>query len=214
MVNRQELVVQFGAANNKGWRVATLDFPASIDEPFFPNLGNVFRALEQFAPGEVRYLILGQDPYPTTDANGIAFAVDGGAREDPLPTSLRTIMRQVYPNGGGDPSLNEWITERKILLLNAALTVPAPGKGQAPTTAARGHLKLWHAFIKSIIVQLRQASPNVKLIAWGAPARELMCEAIETSGVFASCRHPSRPNKSFEQFWQTPPGADLRMQRL
>jgi uracil DNA glycosylase len=205
MVRRRRLIKQFEAARRKGWNVGRADFPEAVAEPFFPARDKLFRALEQFSPEDVRFLILGQDPYATPDANGIAFSVERIPQEDPLPPSLRRIMGHVYAGGGGRPSLDDWIAEKKILLLNSALTVPAPNNG------ARGHLHLWHAFTRSILVQLIQHNPNVKLVAWGAPARKLMCAALEESGAFASCAHPSRPNESFEKFWQSSVGNSLCM---
>lgn len=211
MTERRDLLQQFRAAHAKGWRVADDDFPASIADPFVPGPDKLFRALEIFSPEQVSYLILGQDPYPTQDANGIAFAVERDGAVGRLPSSLLHIMEQVFPKGKGHSSLAEWIAEKKILLLNAALTVPTPTNAQTPSHAAGGHLKLWRAFTISIVIQLRNANPNAKLVAWGAPARELICAALEKSGVFASCKHPSRPSESFTEFWETPVGASLKM---
>ena len=47
-------------------------------------------------PGEVRVVIVGQDPYPTAgDATGIAFSVDRDAK---LPKSLQNIFKELEKN--------------------------------------------------------------------------------------------------------------------
>ena len=211
MVHRSELIKHFEAAHRKGWRVSRDNFPEAVDE-FFPARDKLFRALERFSPGEVKYLILGQDPYPSQDANGIAFSVERNPQEGPLPQALVRIMKHIHPIGGGSPSLDDWITKKKILLLNSALTVPKANDGRPPSSGAGGHLHLWQSFITSIVVQLKQDNPNAQLVAWGVEARKLMRAALGKSGVFTTCRHPSRPHESFEQFWQTPVGQSLCME--
>lgn len=202
---RTELIEQFSAAYQQGWRVDPEDFPEEILGDFFPAPQNIFKALELFSPHEVMFLILGKDPYRSQIATGIAFeANNNNAR------ALRIIINHVYPNNGQPPSLNErlhqWSTERQILLLNAALTIPI-NNGD--------HLTLWSRFTKSIITQLRQQNPNIQLLAWGKPARKLMCDALENAGVFTSCPHPSSRGAAYQEFrnfWGSPIGVALRMQ--
>ena len=220
--NRNPIGTEPGGARWRGWVVAEDDFPNEISAEFWPEEKSLFRALELIAPENVRFLILGQDPYPDThtkldgttnvpNAIGVAFAVDEDRTEE-IPDSLKAILEKVYLNGRENPTLADWI-ESGVLLLNAALTVPKADVGQKPGEMSGKHLPLWRDFTASIIGQLKRDYPDVKLIAFGSKAREAMCDGLERAGVFSSCNHPSRPHvggkRSFSNFWDTPAGQSL-----
>src|SRR4030081_1086562 len=95
---------------------------------YLPAGENVLRAFRQ-PFGDVRVLIVGQDPYPTPGHPvGLSFSVAPEVR--PLPGSLINIFREYGADlGHPEPSngdLTPW-TEHGVLLLNRSLTV-APGK--------------------------------------------------------------------------------------
>ncbi len=203
-----ELREQFlDGAGLRGWRVDQEFFPNLVEESIFPARKNIFKALEVISPADVRYLILGQDPYPGRDANGdpdatgIAFAVDQN-RVGAIPPSLRRIMNNIYPNGQGPTDLEDWRENNQILLLNAALTVPENSAG--------AHMNLWKDFTKSIIRQVKRENPAVELVAWGRPAMDIFCDALD---LFTWSYHPvSRTGgaRSFSNFWVlTPVGQTL-----
>src|SRR5580658_2544375 len=95
---------------------------------YLPAGENVLRAFKQ-PFGDVRVLIVGQDPYPTPgNAVGLSFSVAPDVRR--LPPSLVNIFTE-YAEDLGFPApasgdLSPW-SERGVLLLNRVLTV-APGK--------------------------------------------------------------------------------------
>ncbi len=205
-MKRDELYELFKAkAWKKGWRVDFECLPEGVGERFFPHRENIFKALELISPKQVKYLILGQDPYPSEtdgepDAIGIAFAVCGGRSEN-LPASLKRIMSHIYPNGEGRPDLESWRSKNQILLLNAALTVRPYEPGS--------HIEHWSTFTKCIIRQVRLASPEVKLIAWGTEARDILCNAIsEITWSYHPVARMGGPN-GFSEFWDTPVGVNL-----
>lgn len=81
--------------------------------------------------GDVRVLVVGQDPYPTPGhATGLAFSV--GPHVRPIPRSLQNIYRELADDVGGTPGpsgdLTAW-ADQGVLLLNRVLTVRegAPG---------------------------------------------------------------------------------------
>src|SRR5580658_2198221 len=91
---------------------------------YLPAGENVLRAFKQ-PFGDVRVLIVGQDPYPTPgNAAGLSFSVAPDVRR--LPPSLVNIFTE-YAEHMGFPApasgdLSPW-SERGVLLLNRVLTV-------------------------------------------------------------------------------------------
>src|SRR3954452_24035177 len=95
---------------------------------YLPAGANVLRAFRR-PLGEVRVLIVGQDPYPTPGHPiGLSFAVAPDVR--PLPGSLRNIYQELSAALGIPPAphgdLTAW-ADRGVMLLNRVLTV-RPGE--------------------------------------------------------------------------------------
>ncbi len=221
MVRKAELIDIFvrqptgddqGGAAWQGWNPPESAFPEEIEGEFWPDRNHIFRALELISPENVRYLILGQDPYFVSTnpghpndvpaAIGIAFGVNNAFL--PVPRSLLRIKQYIYPGGQGQSDLVEWATRHGVLLLNAALTVPRP-LGNDGRRQARRHLKLWRDFTRNVIQQLRLANPNAVLTAWGCPARDRLSESLGVNGPTVPWfYHPVASiagENSFAQFW-------------
>jgi uracil-DNA glycosylase len=118
--------------------------------------------------GEVRVLIVGQDPYPTPGHPiGLSFAVDRHVR--PLPRSLGNIYRELKDDLGIPPAphgdLSAW-AEQGVLLLNRVLTV-APG---APASH-RGWG--WETVTEHAIRSLVARERPLVAILWGRDAAGL-----------------------------------------
>jgi len=204
------------ATKETGWK-APEEFPGSIEGPFFPDPKNIFKAFELVAPDEVKYVILGQDPYPRSKkgepdspiATGIAFGVSPiDICECKIHSScaIYKVLAGIY---GSSPKkadrmarydcsdLVQWARRHKVLMLNVALTVP-PGKPGA-------HLGLWTPFTKAILKQVRRNSDKPRFISWGAPAAEI---ATDLNPLLVA--HPSSRKGGFASFWNTPDGQALR----
>lgn len=208
-----ELVVAQGL--DHVWGLSEELLPSEIPTPFYPELSNLFKALEEIGPEEVKYVIVGQDPYWTTseidgndvpDATGIAFAVPPGHN---IPPSLKAIQKAINCK---ESDLRSWRRRYGVLLLNAALTVPQNGE------LAGAHLGLWAPFTQWLIGQLKGLRPDVSIIAWGAPARKFALRALSRSphkGEVLWCYHPQARyvrkdhENSFENFWRKPAGLPL-----
>ena len=127
----------------------------------------VLRAFKQ-PFGDVRVLIVGQDPYPTPGHPvGLSFSVAPSVR--PIPRSLVNIFRE-YTADLGFPApssgdLTPW-TERGVLLLNRVLTVQ-PGK----PGSHRG--KGWEPVTEQAIRALAGRPAPMVAILWGRDARNL-----------------------------------------
>jgi uracil-DNA glycosylase len=134
---------------------------------YLPAGENVLRAFKQ-PFGDVRVLILGQDPYPTPGHPvGLSFSVAPSVKR--LPGSLVNIFREYSddlsfpPPSNGD--LTPW-TERGVLLLNRVLTVE-PGK----PGSHRG--QGWEAVTEQAITALAKRDKPLVAILWGRDARNL-----------------------------------------
>jgi len=134
---------------------------------YLPSGEHVLRA---FGPplGDVRVLIVGQDPYPTPGHPiGLSFAVDPDVR--PVPRSLANIYRELADDLGATPpshgDLTPW-SANGVMLLNRVLTV-RPG---APASH-RG--KGWEAVTDHAIRTLVARDQPLVAILWGRDAQGL-----------------------------------------
>jgi uracil-DNA glycosylase len=134
---------------------------------YLPAGQHILRAFTQ-PFGDVRVLIVGQDPYPTPGHPiGLCFAVDRDVR--PIPKSLQNIYRELKSDVGVEPpehgDLTAW-TRHGVLLLNRSLTV-RPG---APASH-RG--KGWERVTEQAIRALVARDRPLVAILWGREAQGL-----------------------------------------
>lgn len=128
------------------------------------------RILAAFAQplAQVRVVIVGQDPYPTSGHPiGHAFAVQRSVR--PLPRSLNNIFRELHDDLGISPpvhgDLSEW-TKSGVMLLNRVLTVRS---GEPASHKGKGWEEITTHAIKSLV---HRGGPLVAVL-WGNQARSL-----------------------------------------
>lgn len=118
--------------------------------------------------GDVRVLVLGQDPYPTPGhAMGLAFSVPPGTR--PLPRSLRNVFRELAADlGTPEPregDLTPW-TRSGVLLLNRVLSVEAGAPG---SHRGRG----WERVTERAVAALAGRGGPLVAVLWGREAQAL-----------------------------------------
>lgn len=138
------------------------------EETIYPPQGDILNALAYVAPGDVRAVILGQDPYHGPgQAMGLSFSVPNGEK---LPPSLRNIYKEMISDLGcnmpvsGD--LSAW-AQQGVLLLNTTLTVREH--------AANSHSKLgWQVVTTAIVEACMRLPQPVVFLAWGRPAIKLI----------------------------------------
>ncbi len=150
---------------------------------YLPAGPNVLRAFTQ-PLGDVRVLIVGQDPYPTPGHPvGLSFSVAPGVR--PLPRSLQNILTEYRADlGFAAPSsgdLTPW-AEHGVLLLNRVLTVQP---GRPASHRARG----WEVVTDQAIRALVAREAPLVAILWGRDAQSLQ-PLLAGVPVVASA-HPS-----------------------
>lgn len=144
------------------------------------------RALELTPLGQVRVVILGQDPYHGPgQAEGLAFSVPDGVR---LPPSLRNIFKELVRDGlapqlpqGG--SLVRW-SRQGVLLLNTTLTVE---QGAAASHAGWGWEPLTDRLIEACSAHAR---PKAFLL-WGAHAQAKAPLIDRGRHLVLTANHPS-----------------------
>ena len=128
----------------------------------YPPAEDVFNAFKATEFGNVKVVILGQDPYHGAgQAHGLAFSVREGVA---VPPSLVNIYKELADDIEGfripqHGYLQHW-AEQGVLLLNTVLTVRA---GQAHSHATLG----WERFTDEVVNQI-----NRRLHALGQPRAE------------------------------------------
>lgn len=153
-----------------------------------PARDNIFRVFET-PLHDIKVVILGQDPYPNGEANGLAFAVN---KDSVTPSSLTSIQEELFDDK--TPSLrfaSEWKTlehwkEQGVFLLNTALTTEHGVKG--------AHLKLWQPFIKEVIHIISEHVGPTWLL-WGRKAQDLAIPMVQKfagpgRNAYFSAPHP------------------------
>jgi len=150
-----------------------------------PPPDQVFAALRATPLGEVRAVILGQDPYPTPgDAHGFAFSVPVSR---PVPRSLKFIF-DAYSADLGLPrpasgDLTRW-SRRGVLLLNCIFTV------ESGSSNAHRHLG-WEELAREVIALIDRTQQDVLFLLWGRNAEALGRSIDRTRHVVVVTAHPS-----------------------
>jgi uracil-DNA glycosylase len=152
---------------------------------YLPAGTNVLRAFT-YPFGDVKVLIVGQDPYPTPGhAVGLSFSVAPDVR--PLPRSLANIFDEYAADlGHPQPScgdLTPW-AQRGVLLLNRVLTV-------RPNNPASHRGKGWEAVTECAIRALAARSRPLVAILGGRDASTLKPILAEGDCVAIESPHPS-----------------------
>ena len=177
----------------------------------FPKGSEWFRAMDLTPLGQVRVVILGQDPYHGLgQAHGLCFSVRPGT---PVPPSLVNIYKEMQSDLGIAPArhgfLEHW-AKQGVLLLNSVLTVRM---GQAASHRERG----WERFTDAAIAEVNRQQSPVVFMLWGSYAqkkaaqidsidrggRHLVLKAPHPSPLsahngFFGCRHFSQANAFLE----------------
>lgn len=152
----------------------------------FPPKEDVFNAFRFTELGDVKVVILGQDPYHgPNQAHGLCFSVLPGVK---TPPSLVNIYKELATDIEGfqiplHGYLKSW-AEQGVLLLNTVLTVEQ-GK-------AHSHAKLgWETFTDRVIEAVNQHGDGVVFLLWGAHAQKKGKAIDRTRHHVLTAPHPS-----------------------
>ncbi len=146
----------------------------------YPPTAHWFAALDATLPGDVRVVILGQDPYHgPAQAHGLCFSVQPGVR---VPPSLANIYKELDSDLGigcaPHGHLQSW-ADQGVLLLNNCLTVAA---GQAGSHQKRG----WERFTDAVVAAVAADRAPKVFILWGSHAQK---KAANVAGLGADSPH-------------------------
>lgn len=130
-----------------------------------PDLDKVFRAFELCPPGRVKVVIIGQDPYPNGEADGLAFSSFG--KSTPSLDVIFGEINRTHLCPRTITYLDDW-AQQGVLLLNSVLTTE--------WKKTRAHAGWgWELFTQEVFKVLRQRYINKPLVimAWGKDAQVL-----------------------------------------
>lgn len=167
--------------------------------PIYPNSSNVFKALQLCPFGDVRVVIIGNEPYNNAFADGLAFSCSGaeGLPRKKLQSSLvtiyETVERTVYKGLylDKDPSLERW-AKQGVLLLNSSLT---------STDEKEKHISLWKPFTVEVLRALSMYNSGVIYCLWGNKAKEFKKYINPKFNYILEDCHPSSANFN-QMIWE------------
>ncbi len=136
------------------------------EKTIYPPYDDIFNAFKFTDIGDVKVVILGQDPYHEEgQAHGLAFSTP---EERPIPRSLKNIFKEInaeydypIPESG---CLEEW-AKQGVFLLNTVLTVEA---GNANSHSKCG----WQTFTDNVIKILNELNQPIVFLLWGKQAEK------------------------------------------
>ena len=135
------------------------------NKTIYPDINNIFKALNLTSFEKVKVVIIGQDPYHGEgEANGLAFSLSDDVKITP---SLRNIFKEMESDLGikrVNKDLSGW-SKQGVLLLNTILTV----EKDKPLS----HKDLgWQEITDYIIKYISDNKENVVFILWGKESQE------------------------------------------
>lgn len=134
-----------------------------------PDVDEIFRAYRMVQPSQLKVLILGQDPYPNGQADGLAFST----KQVLPPKTLRIVFEELERTGYGHRAradLTDW-AEQGVMLLNTILTVTLRNTLSHKSWG-------WERFIAATLDHINDLQHPLVVMAWGRSAQELIEEHI------------------------------------
>nr|QBK93066.1 MAG: uracil-DNA glycosylase [Pithovirus LCPAC403] len=167
----------------------SLDRKLSKMSPYYPKKKNVFKAFELTPFESINVVILGQDPYHTTQKNGKPVAQGYSFGCDPydkIPASLNSMLKELSSDlkipisTSGD--IRYWAIQG-VFLPNMCLTVDPKGKGKS-------HGKIWKGFMLKVFDRILEVNPDVVFVLLGRTAQSIKND-LRTSFYSIEATHPS-----------------------
>lgn len=164
----------------------------------YPPSEDIFNAFHLTPLGEVKVVIIGQDPYHEPgQAHGLCFSVKPGVD---IPPSLVNIYKELQddcgcyiPNNG---YLVKW-AKQGVLMLNTVLTVRAH---KANSHQGQG----WEEFTNAAIKALNTQDRPIVFILWGKPAQMKKSMLNNPNHLILEAPHPS-PLSAYRGFFGSKP---------
>ncbi len=160
----------------------------------YPKADDIFNAFHYTPYGNLKVLILGQDPYHgPNQAHGLCFSVLKGVTPPPslinIYTELKNDIGFQIPQHG---FLKKWADEG-VFMLNTVLTVRA---GQANSHRDKG----WEIFTDATIKAVNQIDRPIVIMLWGRPAQNKKALLNNPKHLVLTAPHPS-PLSAYRGFF-------------
>lgn len=167
----------------------------------YPKPDQIFRTFQLTTPESIKVVIIGQDPYPFGQADGLAFST---SHQD-TPYSLQRILREVDRDIVKTKSLGEFKQQfptndlsswakQGVLLLNSVLTVRANEVGSHNNIG-------WEYFNKIVLRCLVNDNHYKVFCLWGKSAEELCKELnFQPNHKVLKAGHPASGNHGRDKF--------------
>ena len=138
-----------------------------LTKEILPKQEDILNAIKLTPLDKVKVLIIGQDPYPSTEhAHGLAFS----SLSSKTPASLKNIFKKLekdFPNTKHNSNtLTSW-AKQGVLLLNTSLTF----EDKSPKVL-KEHTQLWKPVIENIYQVLINRNKPLVVFRWGAHAQK------------------------------------------
>ena len=150
----------------------------------YPDDEDVFKVFKLLPLNEIKVVIIGQDPYFSGNADGLAFSC-----KNDLSPSLKQILYAIHKDvnllvNKNTQSLQlDYLVKQGVFLYNPILTVE---KGTPLSHAGRG----WEDFSREVLKHINKID-NVVWLLWGAKAREYNVCSYNLSHQVLVAEHPA-----------------------
>lgn len=155
-------------------------------EKIWPEQKKVFRTFQLTNYRDLKVVIIGQDPYPNSRANGLAFANSNNTGSlSPSLRKIREVIEDDYYQGlnlNFDQTLESW-AKQGVLLINTALTVEEGNAGS--------HAVKWEKFTQGVLEQLSLYNPGTIYVLWGGYAKGFKKYINQESNHIIEAEHPA-----------------------
>ena len=186
----------------------------------YPRKEHLFRAFAMCPLSSIKVVIVGQDPYPSIQpdglpvAQGMSFSIPKNVR---VTSSLKNVYAELKRSIPGfiipdHWDLSEWAYQG-VLLLNSTLTI-------RPNDKNHPHKGWWDGFMRKILKTINDSNPHTIYMLWGKPAQAIkklmsnkcvILEAFHPSGMasnrgyaFVGCGHFEIANRVLTRKGRTP----------
>lgn len=160
----------------------------------YPPADDIFNAMHLTPLGQVKVMILGQDPYHNEgQAHGLCFSVKPKVE---IPPSLENIYKELHDDLGCEIPNNGYLVKwarQGVLMLNTVLTVRAH---QAFSHQGQG----WEQFTDAIIHAVNEQDRPVVYMLWGKPAQSKISMLNNPKHLILKAPHPS-PLSAYRGFF-------------
>lgn len=163
-----------------------------MNKKIHPDGKSIFRSFDLCPYENTKVVILGQDPYPSDHADGLAFS----SKLPERPKSLEVIFKEIYQDLNIQyyhnvtldeffPSndLSNWCKEG-ILLLNTVLTVE---DGKPGSHKGKG----WELVVDAVFEALNNKTHQVIFLLWGKEAQIYKDKITNPMHLYLEAPHPA-----------------------